>query len=333
MDIRNTKELKAFAGERLGNAREEKKIVLIYAGITIILSALVTLINYCLGLQIDRSGGLSNLGTRSLLSTVQTILPMAQALFLMCLDVGYLAAMLRVARGQYTSPQTLRLGFDRFWPLLRLSLLQGLIYFAICFVSVYIALMLFLITPLGKPFLDILLPLITESSLSGEAAMVLDDATYVLLESSMTPALVICGILFCVLSAPIFYQYRMANYVIIDRPAVGAIAAMRESRKMMKGSRFHLFRLDLSLWWYYAAMLVAVAVCYADIWLPMLGVTLPWSADVGYFLFYGLYLAAEFGIYYFIRNRAEVTYALAYDSLRPEEKNDGGVVLGNIFNM
>ena len=333
MNIRNTKELKTFAGKRLENAREEKRIVLIYAGITIILSALVTLINYCLGLQIDRSGGLSNLGTRSLLSTVQTILPMAQTLFLICLDVGYLAAMLRIARGQYTSPQTLRLGFARFWPLLRLSLLRGLIYFAICFASVYIALMIFLVTPLAEPFLDILLPLITESAASSEAAIMLDDATYALLESAMTPALILCGILFCVLSAPIFYQYRMANYVIIDRPAFGAIAAMRESRKMMKGNRFKLFRLDLSLWLYYAAMLVASVVCYADIWLPMLGVTLPWSADVSYFLFYGLFLAVEFCIYYFIRNRAEVTYALAYDSLRPEEKNDGGVVLGNIFNM
>ena len=333
MDIRNTKELKAFAGERLGNAREEKKIVLIYAGITIILSALVTLINYCLGLQIDRSGGLSNLGTRSLLSTVQTILPMAQALFLMCLDVGYLAAMLRVARGQYTSPQTLRLGFDRFWPLLRLSLLQGLIYFAICFVSVYIALMLFLITPLGKPFLDILLPLITESSLSGEAAMVLDDATYVLLESSMTPALVICGILFCVLSAPIFYQYRMANYVIIDRPAVGAIAAMRESRKMMKGSRFKLFRLDVSLWFFYLMKVLSTVVCYGDVLLPMIGVELPWSAEFGYFLFFALYLVMEFGIFYFLQNRVTTTYALAYDSLRPKEEPNNGVVLGNIFNM
>ena len=65
----------------------------------------------------------------------------------------------------------------------------------------------------------------------------------------------------------------------------------------------------------------------------MLGITLPWSADVSYFLFFALYLAAQFAIYYFLRNPVDVTYALAYDAIKPEEKQDGGVVLGNIFQM
>ena len=32
-------------------------------------------------------------------------------------------------------------------------------------------------------------------------------------------------------------------------------------------------------------------------------------------------------------DRVEVTYALAYDAVKPEEPKDNGVVLGNIFQM
>ena len=39
-----------------------------------------------------------------------------------------------------------------------------------------------------------------------------------------------------------------------------------------------------------------------------------------------------FGIYWRLRNRAEVTYALVYDTFRPQEQG-GGAVLGNIFQM
>lgn len=329
MDIRKTRQLKTFAGERLEQAQNAKRIVLIYAGITVALSALVTAIDYCLSLQISNTVGLSSLGTRSLLSTLQTVLPLAQTLFLMCLDLGYIAAMLRIARGQYTSPQTLRLGFDRFWVLLRASLLQTLLYCAVGIAAIYLSVLLYLMTPLANSAMEILIPLATEAAAAGETAIWLNDDTYFQLMSAMTPALALCGVLYCAACAPFAYRFRMVNYILIDHPGMGAIAALRESRKMMKGNCLELFRLDLSMWWYYAALLGASIVQM----LPVLGVELPVSSTVSYFIFCALFLVLEFGIYLFFRNRVEVTYALAYDSLRPEEKNDGGVVLGNIFQM
>ncbi len=151
--------------------------------------------------------------------------------------------------------------------------------------------------------------------------------------SATAPAMAIFGVLFLALAAPLFYRYRMTDYLIIDRPATGALAALRDSRMMTKGSRWNLFRLDLSMWWYYAAVLVSAAIGYGDQLLPALGVTLPFSDTVAYFLFFGVYLAVTFVIYYFLRNRVEVTYALAYDSLRPREPENNGAVLGNIFQM
>ena len=74
-------------------------------------------------------------------------------------------------------------------------------------------------------------------------------------------------------------------------------------------------------------------LCYGDVLLPMAGVSLPWSDTVSYYLFYVLYLAAQFAVYYFLRNPAETAYAIAYDAIRPKEGQTGGAVLGSIFQQ
>ena len=101
---------------------------------------------------------------------------------------------------------------------------------------------------------------------------------------------------------------------------------------MLRGNRIRLLRLDFGQWWYYLAIGAANVVCYGDRILPLLHVELPWSADVSYYLFYFAYLLMMMGIYWRLRNRAEVTYALVYDTFRPQEQG-GGAVLGNIFQM
>lgn len=332
MDIRNTRQMKTFAAQRLDNAREGKRIALLFSLITIAVTAAVNIAGYCLSLQIAKTGGLGSMGLRSVLSTVQTLLPILQAVFLLCLNLGYLSAMLRIARGQYASPNGLRLGFDRLWVLLRCELLKGLIYGGIGIVSLYAAVMIFMVTPMSEPAVEILSPLITGAS-SGQVSLLLDDAAYAGLMAAMRPVLALCGVMFLALSAPLFYRYRMTDYILIDRPGIGAVAALRESRKMMKGSCWKLLRLDLSMWWYYAAIAASAAVCYGDEILPALGISLPISDTAAYFVFFAAYLAAIFAVYYFLRSRVEVTFALAYDSIRPKEPETNGAVLGNIFQM
>lgn len=332
MNIGNVRELKRFAGERVANAHDPKRIVLIYTGLTIALSLLGMAADYMLDLQIGKLGGLSNMGTRTVLSTFQSILPLAQSVLSMCLSVGFLSAMLRIARGQYASPQGLRLGFDRFWVLLRSTVIQGLIYSGVVIGGVYIGIMVFMISPLSRDVMELLTPYVTDVSVLN-SAVVLEDAVYAQFSQLMWPGYLICGVVLAVLGLPIVYYYRMVNYVIIDKPAMGALAALRESKKMMRGNRLKLLKLDISMWWYYGALTLASVICYGDEILPMLGVALPFSPDVSFFLFYALYLAATAVIYYFMLDRVEVTYALAYDAVKPEEPKDNGVVLGNIFQM
>ena len=332
MNIRNTRELSSFAARRLEQARDPKRILLIYAGLTIGLSALVTVVNYILGQQMDQFGGLRNLGMRTTLSTVQSVLPILQAVFGLCLNLGFTAAMLRVARGQYVSPQTLRLGFDRFWVLLRCSLIKGLRYFSAGFLAIYAGIMIYMASPLSNNAMELLMPYMSQMSVL-DSQLVLDEAVYAQFSRMIWPAYLICGILMAIFLVPMVYSFRMADYVIIDRPALGAMAALRESKMMMRGNRVNLFKLDLRLWWYYLATTLASVICYGDLILPMLGIQLPFGEDMNYFLFYGLYLAATFGIYYWMLDRVTVTYGLAYDAVKPEEKEDNGVVLGNIFQM
>ena len=332
MNLRNLREIKNRSEERLSQSASQQKIVMIYAALTLGLMLLVTVTNYVLGLQMDNFGGLSNLGKRTMLSSVQSMLPVVQSLVIMCLDLGYLAAMLRIARGMYTSPQTLRLGFDRFWLLLRCGIFKGLIMTGVTFVSMYLGIMIFMLTPFSKAAVEIIAPIISQVSLLN-TEIVIDDVTYGLLMEAMLPAFGICGVLLLILGGPMYYNFRMVNYIIIEKPAIGAMMALRESKKMMKGHRLQLLKLDLSFWWYYLATGVAMVICYGDILLPMLGLELPVPEVVSFFGFYVLYLAASFGVHFFLRNRVEVCYGLAYDAVKPEEKQDGGVVLGNIFQM
>ncbi|MBO7252458.1 MAG: hypothetical protein J6V25_07515 [Oscillospiraceae bacterium] len=332
MTIRNRKELSALAAERLQTAPQSSKIALIYAAVVIGLSVISAVVDYLLGQQIDQSGGLRNIGLRTTLAALQTMLPLIQSAVMMCMELGYMAAMLRVARGQYTSPNTLRLGFDRFWVLLRYTLIENMIVIGFGFASMYLGVMIFLLTPLSSSVVELLMPYIGQTSLLTGTAVTLPEEVYAAVANALWPAFILCGIIYLVSAVPTLFRLRMVRYVLIDKPALGAFAAIRESRLMMHRNCLNLLKLDLHLWWYYALSVLASVICYGDQILPMVGIELPMSRDVSFFLFYAIYWALQFMIFYRLRNRLAVTYALAYDSIRPQE-TDSGVVLGNIFQI
>ena len=330
MAIPSNRVLKGDAARRVAASENANQIVLLYIGILTATAALVTLINYCLGLQIDKTGGLSNMGLRSVLSTFQSVLPMIQSAVSMCLQIGYIAAMMRISRRQYASCHTLKLGFDRFWLLLRTTLLQVCIYMAACMACFWLAAQIFLMTPMADTAAQIMEPAIADGMLAVD--LLLEETLYNQLLTAMLPMFVICGVLYLAILIPVAYSFRMINYIIVDKPGLPAGAVLKESRKMMKGNRIRLLKLDLGLWlWYLLSVLISL-VGYGDSLLPMMGIALPFSTDIAYFLFYGLFLAAQFAAFYFLRNRVEVSYVQFYDHIRPREQ-ETGVVLGNIFQM
>ena len=205
MDICNTSEIKAAALRRLTDAGQAKRIAAIYAGVTLGLSALVTILGLVLEAMMSGATGLGGMGRRTILSSIQSMLPWGVGLITMCVELGYQAAMLRVARGQYASPQTLRLGFDRFWVLLRCILLEGVILFAIAFGGIYIATMLFMLTPFSGRVMEVLSPVLENVTLLSPE-MVLDEALYDQLMQAMIPAFVMCAIVVAAAAIPVLYR-------------------------------------------------------------------------------------------------------------------------------
>ena len=325
MKIPHYRELKQRTDDALSVARDPERTILVYAGIITGMGLLVTVLTQMLSSKISNTGGLSNLDSRSLFSTIQSILPLAQSVILMCLEMGYLSAAMRFARKQYADAAHLKTGFGVFAPLLRMLLLQTLVYVVILLVVTNIVSSVFITSSFGQPLLDAM-----NSYL--ESGVAPEDIPIDALLLPMLPLLAVVLALFALVAIPLSYRYRLANYFLLDYPRAGAIAAMRNSWRTMRGNGFRLFKVDLHFWWYYLLSFLASLICYGDQLLPRVGIELPISETAAYFLFYGIYLVIQFFLFWRFRNRLEVTYATAYDTLRPQPAGSG-VVLGNIFDL
>lgn len=323
MSIPSAKYLKKKASNRLQSGNDPKKVVLVYAGIVALSSLVVTVVQDLLDSQISQTGGIQNIGTRSMLTTADTVLTIAQLLLVMCLTLGYTGSMLRIARGQYASPNSLKAGGERIWVLLRTRLLQMLIMTAAAFALCFLVVNVCLLTPLSNRVIAVMGTVSAEELLSNGLALI---ALY----SAMLPIILI----YLVALVPLLWYfsctYRMVDYLLIDRPQLGAFGVLRESRRMMQGNMKMMLRVDLSFWWYYLLQALVSVLIYLNMVLAPFAIGLPPAV-----LYWGtvvLYLAADFALRYFFSNKVAITYALFYDSLCPKQEQSGAV-LGNIFQM
>lgn len=323
MSIPSAKYLKKKASNRLQSGNDPKKVVLVYAGIVALSSLVVTVVQDLLDSQISQTGGIQNIGTRSMLTTADTVLTIAQLLLVMCLTLGYTGSMLRIARGQYASPNSLKAGGERIWVLLRTRLLQMLIMTAAAFALCFLVVNVCLLTPLSNRVIAVMGTVSAEELLSNGLALMG-------LYSAMLPIMLI----YLVALVPLLWYfsctYRMVDYLLIDRPQLGAFGVLRESRRMMQGNMKMMLRVDLSFWWYYLLQALVSMLIYLNMVLALFAIGLP--PEVLYWGTVVLYLAADFALRYFFSNKVAVTYALFYDSLCPKQEQSGAV-LGNIFQM
>ncbi len=315
MDIRDRSSLKQAAGVSLSQASYDPKLlILLHTGVILLVNVLLALVDYLLAQQIGTTGGLSGLGMRSFLTTVQSVLQLAQVIFLPFWQIGYLFAVLKISRGEPADPRSLTEGFRHLGPVLRLKLLQGLLYGGIAVICVYAGTFLYLMTPGASSLMRQMLYLMMDSSIM-ENPDTLQAALYTAMEGHIVPLLLISLAVFLCGSAPVFYHYRLADMILMDRPSKGALHALRTSRKMMKGNCMAMVKLDLGFWRFYLLEGLALALCYGDFLLAALGVALPGPAAVHYFAFLILSLLAQLWLYWWRKNEISVTYAKAYAAL------------------
>ena len=321
-DFSQLRKQSAYSLER---SSDPKRMVLFHTGIILLISLVMTLLDYLLENAIGNTGGLSGMGTRSILSTIRSVLLIAQGVALPFWQIGYTFYALQVAQGKDTEYRTFCEGFRRFGPVLRLTIFTGIIYLAIALFCTYVSSFLFLMSPWGSALMEPLYELSTGENMDAEA---LEQLVNIMSAEAMLPILLIFIPCYLLLCAPFFYRYRMAAFWLLDHPQGGALAAMHNSRKMMQGNRITLFRLDLQFWWFYLLDGIITLICYGDLLLEKLGISLPFSENLSYFLFFGIYLVCQLGLYYWRRNEVSVTYGHVYLSLleqQPQEtpKNPG----------
>ena len=317
MNIRERRAIHQAAAQTLNRAPQARQIILLYAAISCGLSLLSTVVSVILSDRISGTGGLGNIGLRSVLSTGQSVLPLINFIITACLSLGYHTAILSFTRGYDASTRTLTGSFRHFGPILRTLLLQGIFFGGTLVAAIYLSSFIFMATPYADAFLQVMEPHLASMTVLTES-LVLDEALLNAALEAMVPMLWIMAAVCLVMILPLYYRFRMVNFALADDPQRGAFHAVLKSRHLMRRNCFALFRLDLDLWWFYAANLVISLVCYGDLLLPLVGVTFPWSDTVSYYLFYGLSLALQMALYVFGMNRVYAVYAVAYDALQED---------------
>ena len=318
MAISDRQQLKQRAQDALESAAyDPKKMVLIHTGAASIITLLTAGATFLIQDGISGTGGLSGIGLRTMLSTASSVLQNITNLALPFWAFGYLLFILKTLRREQIGPATLLGGFHQLFPILRLLLIRGFLYAAIAFLCLYPSAVIFSLTPLAQPLEALMEPMMNLTS-EADIALYLDDAMLSAMTDALLPMLLIYAVLYLVICIPVSYRLRFANYVLLDNPRAGALYALRASAALLRQNCLDLFKLDLSFWWYYLIDAALLAVCYADVFLPMLGISLPFSSTTAFFLFYVLYFIGQLVFYAFAKNRVEATYAAAYEQLRTQ---------------
>lgn len=305
------------------HAAENRRVVLLYALPALLLPLVVMAINLLLDTQLDTAGGLSGIGFRSALQTVQTVLNTALSVLLPFWQLGLVFAAVRINAGNTASRDDLFEGFRRWGAALRLQILRNLRYILRMIGGIFLGSLLFSVTPLSDGFLNAL-DIVTETpgleNLTNEELMALMEEHISF--GDLLPLYLLSAVGALIMVAPLFYKYRLSDYALLTSDKPGAFAALQESSLLMLGNRMRLFKLDLCLWWYYLFAFLVTLISFGDLILPLLGISLPFSPNIAIAIFALISTVLELLLYYFFRGRVETTYACVYESLKPSKKEE-----------
>lgn len=305
------------AGNRRLNAATypPRKLALIHTGVALLGSLVLTVISYLLDQQVASTGGLGGIGMRSVLQSIESVLSMVLTVAMPFWEFGFVIAAMGYARQEQVTPRTLLQGFRKFRPILRLLVLQMILYTLLLVLALQAASTVAVFTPLGNGMMEQLVTL-TENQSFLQTGVIPEEMLMPLIQAAI-PVYIMGGVLFALVAIPLSYRLRLARYMVLDGQN-RVLAAFLLSNRAMKGNCMAFFKLDLSFWWYWALQGVCAVLAFGDVLLPLVGLELPFGIQNIPFLFYGLQLAASFVIAWLWRAPVETTYAVAYDTLTSE---------------
>ncbi len=314
----NPSALPGRANDALGYATyDPKKLALLHTAVALGCSLLVTIVNILISRQIAGTGGLSGMGLRSVLSTVQSVLEFVVMVALPFWEIGLIFAALGWARKAPTGPQTLLQGFHRFRSVLVLNLLRIGVLFAASFSIFYIISSLYLATPFSDPLWELVEPMLYSSMTTQEIEALLTPEKMESIMQASIPMLVLFGIAYLPAAVFLFYRLRFAEYALAD--GINPFKALwRSVRLTAKGRCIRLLKVDLHFWWYYLALVLFAVLGFADLILSWFGITLPISADVGAVLFYFVAILCQVAFCWQYQATVSTAYALLYEDFGKE---------------
>lgn len=308
--------LRACAGASLKQTYNPSRVILIHTGAVLLVSLLFTVADFLLNQQIDATGGLSGMGLRSVLTTIQSLLRLVQLIILPFWQIGYTYYTLNVARGQTAGLPDLLEGFRRWAPVLRLKALMLGMGFLLAMLCANVSSFLFMLTPWAAPVMTKMEALLSDGNITDEVLM---ENIVAISEDIMVPVLVLFGICFLAGFLFLFFRFRLAELWLMAHPDGGALAALRNSSILMRGNSKAMFKIDLHFWWFYLLELLVTVLCYGDVILDAVGIQMTTDAFGSYIVFFALYVWAQMSLYWWKRNEVCVTYAHAYLEFCPQE--------------
>ena len=313
MAILKPSDLRQQAKQMLGATNDNpKKLVLLHTMIALGGSLLITLMNYVISHQIAGTGGLSGMGVRSVLSTIQSILELTVMVALPFWEIGLLFAALQWSKGQNSGFQGLLQGFRRFGSVLSLRLLQGLLFFALAIAVVQLSSIIFLLTPASKRLVEILESVVGAETPQQMESLITPQLITDTVNASI-PLLFIALVLFALIAIPVFYRLRFTEFAVME--GNGARKAILHSIRTTHYHCLQLAKLDLSFWWFYLLQILCLCISYGDAILKGIGVTLPISEDASFFLFYVLGGVCQALLLWRYQATVLTTYCVVYNTL------------------
>lgn len=310
MDIRS---IKMEANARLRQANQSpRKIFFIHTAIWAGVSLVLALVSYILDNTVSSGGGLRGMDTQVALSTAQTVLQLISTVALPFWSAGLIYVALDYSRSQQVRTSDLAEGFRRFKPVLSSSLMMGLQYVARGIVSVYLTSMLVMVTPFAAPAYKLMQLQEENPQLDLFSANVEGIAGF------YVATIVIFALVFGALALPVFYRYRMVNYIIMDEQQIGGLRALLLSRVMMHRRRWKLLQLDLSFWWYYGLKLLLILLSVTHLLLKLINISADISADTVYWISQIVAVAGSLALNTYCKPVVETGYALCYQQFRQQ---------------
>ena len=303
----------AAAAERYRS--EGRNLVLIYCAVTALLSFCANGLYLYLDSHIGSTGGLSGLGMRSVLQTVQEVLSYINIFFGPFWSAGFLYAVITMVRGRTPAVGNLLEGFRRFVRVLGQVMFQIMLMMVLIIAAANLASVIFSFTPFAADFAQKMAPLLNDPAvLAADGTLDLTKIPMDALLSATWPMLLITGLILAPLCIWLSYGFRMSVYLVLEQPISG-MRACTESMRLMKGHKWQLFRMDLRFWWYHGLGLLIALVGHADTLLHDLGIPLPMDPTVMFFLCLGAYFVLLTGLFLWKKCEVDAAYVLAYDAI------------------